>query len=287
MRLSIDAISGSRSGLQLEDVVFKAAVYGVILALVLLIVIPLLVVVSVAFTPTSELFSNPSAWFPENPTLEWWSIGFAELQEGLLHSLVISVGTALIALVITIPGAYVFGRKEFVGKQFVFYAIILSLLFPSIVLVVPITARWLQWGLYDSYIGLWIAFQIFITPFAIWILRDYFSKLPENLEEAAQVYGCTEFGAFVRVILPIAKPALIAVGFLAFLNGWNEFLFANLLTTSSGVQPAIVQLYATLHSGQGESIPWSMLMAQALIIGTPPAILYFVAQKGLRGAFGP
>lgn len=285
MSRSLESLVGPN--VHVEDVTFTVAVYAVVGAIVLLVALPLLIVIAAAFTPTSELFANPTVWIPEEPTTESWTRGFAELQEGLVHSFIISTGTALIALVVTIPGAYVFGRKEFAGKQFVFYAIILSLLFPSIVLVVPITARWLQWGLYDSYLGLWIAFQIFITPFAIWILRDYFSKMPENLEEAAQVYGCTEFGAFVRVILPIARPALIAVGFLAFLNGWNEFLFANLLTTSSGVQPAIVELYATLHSGQGESIPWTLMMAESLIIGIPPAILYFVAQRGLRGAFGP
>ncbi|WP_313695003.1 carbohydrate ABC transporter permease [Halorarum halobium] len=284
MRLSVDTLTGAR--FDLEDLVFRSSVYLVIAGLAALVLIPLVIVVAVAFTPSSELFENPAVWLPSEPTTQYWSEGFVELQEGLIHSFVISVGTAVIALFVTIPGAYVFGRKEFFGKRFVFYAIILSLLFPSIVLVVPVTARWLEWGLYNSYHGLWIAFQIFITPFAIWILRDYFSKLPENLEEAAQVYGCTEFGAFVRVILPIARPALIAVGFLAFLNGWNEFLFANLLTTSSGVQPAIVVLYSTLHGGQGESIAWGILMAEAIIIGTPPAVLYFVAQRGLRGTFG-
>jgi multiple sugar transport system permease protein len=251
----------------------------------MVVLIPVILVISASLTPSSELFANPAAWFPQDPTLAMWERGFNDISEGLFHSFVASTGTAIIALFVTIPGAYVFGRKEFPGKGFVFYAIVLSLLFPTIVLIVPITSRWLEWGLYNTYPGLWIAFQIFVTPFAIWILRDYFSDLPENLEEAAQVYGCTEFGAFVRVILPIAKPALVAVGFLAFLNGWNEFLFANLLTTSSGVQPAIVILYSTIHAGQGESIPWGLMMAEAIIIGTPPAVLYFVAQRSLRGAF--
>ncbi|EMA46931.1 carbohydrate ABC transporter permease [Halococcus saccharolyticus] len=284
MRLSVDIFGGERWSM--EDTVFQAAVYLVTVALLLLVLVPVLIVISVSFTPASGLFDNPAVWLPETITLRWWTSGFAALQEGLVHSVVISVGTALIAMAVTIPGAYVFGRKEFWGKQFVFYAIVLSLLFPTVVLVVPVTTRWLEWGLYNSYVGLWIAFQIFITPFAIWILRDYFSSLPENLEEAAQVYGCTEFGAFVRVILPIARPALIAVGFLAFLNGWNEFLFANLLTTSDGVQPAIVELYSTLHGGQGESIAWGRLMAQSLIIATPPVILYFFSQRSLGGVFG-
>lgn len=269
-----------------EDVLFRIGVYVVTLFFLLLVLIPILLVISVSVTPSTQLFETPASWLPQDITLQWWMSGFAALRDGLLNSFVISVGTSLLAMAITVTGAYVFGRKEFWGKQFVFYAIVLSLLFPSVVLVVPVTTRWLEWGLYDSYIGLWIAFQIFITPFAIWILRDYFSGLPENLEEAAQVYGCTEFGAFVRVILPIAKPALIAVGFLAFLQGWNEFLFANLLTTSDGVQPAIVELYSTLHGGQGESIPWGRLMAQSLIIAIPPVILYFFSQRSLGGVFG-
>jgi multiple sugar transport system permease protein len=283
MNLSIERFLGPHW--DVEDVVFQFAVYLLIAALCFVILVPLVIVVAASVTPTSELFANPAAILPQRPTFDTWVRGFTSLSEGLFHSFVISAGTAIIALVVTIPGAYVFGRKEFPGKGFVFYAIVLSLMFPTIVLIVPITSNWLSWGLYDTYPGMWIAFQIFVTPFAIWILRDYFSDLPENLEEAAQVYGCTEFGAFVRVILPIAKPALVAVGFLAFLNGWNEFLFASLLTTSSGVQPAIVSLYSTLHAGQGESIPWTLMMAQAIMIGTPPAVLYFVAQRSLRGAF--
>ena len=267
------------------DVVYQFGVYLVIAALLLVVLIPLVIVVSVSITPAEGLFSSPGTIIPQEPTFEAWVDGFNELKDGLIHSIIISVGTAIIALLVTIPGAYVFGRKEFLGKRFVFYAIVLTMLFPSVVLVVPVTVRWLEWDLYNSYIGLWIAFQIFITPLAIWVLRDFFREMPENLEEAAQVYGCTEFGAFVRVILPIATPALIAVGFLAFLNAWNEFLFASLLTSSDGVQPAIVQLYGALHGGQGERIYWGLMMAETLIIGVPPAILYFLSQRGLEGVF--
>jgi len=104
-----------------------------------------------------------------------------------------------------------------------------------------------------------------------------------NLEEAAQVYGCTQFQAFVRVVLPLSAPALVAIAFLAFLIGWNDFLFANMLTTGEGPRPAVVQVFFTTQGG--ERIFWSWLMAGCLIVGTPPVVLYILGRRYLQEAF--
>ena len=115
-----------------------------------------------------------------------------------------------------------------------FYMIVGTLIFPFILLIVPITITWIKIGLFDTFIGLWLAFQIFAVPYSMWILRGYFAQLPRYLEEAAMVYGCTQFQAFYRVMLPLAKPVIVSVLFLAFLQGWSDFLFSNMLTTGDG-----------------------------------------------------
>jgi multiple sugar transport system permease protein len=122
-----------------------------------------------------------------------------------------------------------------------------------------------------------------VTPFAIWILRDFFEKLPANLEEAAQVYGCSQFQAFYKVILPLSLPAVMATAFLAFLVGWNDFLFSNMLTTGTGPRPAVVSLY--LQTVGGESRYWGLVMSQALVVGLPPTALYLVARRYLTESF--
>lgn len=261
-----------------------AGLKAIVLALsILMIVVPLFYVVSVSFRPTTEVFLPTFHWLPQEPTTSGWESAFSELSDELLNSLIIGTGTAILSLLITIPGAYAFARKEFPGRRAIFYSIVIALLFPYILLIIPITDTWVTIGLYDSYVGLWVAYQVFVTPFAIWILRDFFERLPANLEESARVYGCTQFGAFVRVVLPLSLPAIAAVGFLAFLTGWNDFLFSNMLTRGSEFRPAVVQLF--LNVSGGGTRQWPALMAQTLIIGIPPTILYLVARRQLTQAF--
>lgn len=266
-----------------RDVVYNVGKYAVLAFYIAIIVLPFLYIISVSFRPQAELFTDELYFIPRDFTLEPWRRGFNILQENLWNSVLIASGTAIISLLISVPAGYVFGRRDFKGKEPAFLFLILSLLFPHIVLVIPIADMWNSIGLYDSMLGLWIAYQAFITPFAVWILRDFFRKLPSNLEESAQMYGCTQFSAFIRVVLPLAAPAVVAVGFLAFLTGWNEFIFANMITTGSGPRPAVVVLYSRVVGT--ERTFWAELMAQSLIIGTPPFVLYMFARRYLTEAF--
>ena len=261
---------------------FAALKYTILVLLLGMALLPFLYALSVSFRTPADFYGNP-IWIPSEITLAPWGRAFNELRGTLMNSAMIATGTAILSLLITIPGAYVFGRKEFPGKEIAFYTIVLALLFPYILLIIPITDIWNSLGLWNTIPGLWIAYQVFVTPFAIWILRDYFEKLPANLEEAAQVYGCTQFTAFSRVILPLSLPAIVAVGFLAFLTGWNDFLFSNLLTTGTGPRPAVVYMFVA--TAGGETTYWAELMASVLLIGAPPTALYMVARRYLTSAF--
>lgn len=265
-----------------SEIAFQAVKYLVLALFLAFVLLPIVYIVSVSLRPPDEIFSDPHL-VPRTVTLVHWKEGLATLADGLKNSFIIASGTVVLSLLLSVPSAYVFGRKEFPGKRLAFYFITLSLLFPFILLVIPITKMWTDLGLYNTYPGLWIAYQSFVTPFSIWILRDFFSNLPVNLEEAAQVYGCTQFSAFVRVILPLSMPAIAAVGFLAFLAGWNDFLFSHMLTTNLGPRPAIVELYVTVHTG--ESTAWGALMAQSLMTAGPPVVLYLLARRQLSDAF--
>lgn len=274
--MNIDRISSG-------DIVFDILRYGILFVFLGMVILPFVYALSVSFRLPAEFFTQDIYWIPRNPSLKPWITAISELRTPLWNSTLIAVGTMILSLIITIPGAYVFGRKEFPGKRPMFYMIIIVLLFPYILLVIPITTLWTSIGLYNTIPGLWLAYQVFVTPFAIWILTDFFSKLPENLEEAAQVYGCTQFTAFLRVIVPLSAPAIVAVGFLAFLTGWNDFLFSNMLTTGTGPRPAVVTLYLT--TAGGERNYWALVMAETLLIGAPPTVLYMVSRRYLSNAF--
>ena len=268
--------------MDLDDATFISAKYIGILLLIILNVVPLLYAFSVSVKPPAEWFGD-AHFLPKNPTIEPWIIAFDNLSGPLVNSVIIASGTAIISLLITVPGAYVFGRQNVPGKKFLFYVIIAALLFPYILLIIPIASVWNTLGLYNTIPGVWIAYQVFVTPFAVWILRDFFEKLPTDLEEAAQVYGCTQFQAFIKVILPLSLPGIVAVGFLAFLIGWGDFLFSSILTTGTGPRPAVVALF--LDTAGGERVDWSVIMAETFIVGLPPTVIYMMSRRYLSNAF--
>jgi ABC-type glycerol-3-phosphate transport system permease component len=248
-----------------------------------LVLIPYVYVIVTAFKPAEEIYDT--TWLPQRPSLEAWVEVFEvnRFHLYLWNSLVAGVGSAVLAILIAVPGAYIFARKEFRFREPFFYMIVGTLIFPFILLIVPITIAWIRIGLFDTFVGLWLAFQIFAVPYSMWILRGYFAGLPKNLEEAAMVYGCTQFQAFYRVMLPLAKPVIVSVLFLAFLQGWSDFLFSNMLTTGDGPRTASVAIYAS--TAGGERVDWQVLMVMTLLTGVPPVALYMLAQKHLAKTF--
>lgn len=270
---------------QISEEAVTYVAYAFALLIAMMILLPFLFVISISFKPPSAIFSNPLVIIPNDPTLQNWRAGYQAFEGFLWNSVIVATGTTVLSLVITIPGAYAFGRKDFPGREFLFYAIIIAMVFPFIILIIPIRSLWGQLGLFNTVYGLWIAHQVFVVPLAIWILKDFFENLPMNLEEAAQVYGCTQFGAFVRVILPLSAPAIAAVAFFAFLHGWNDFLFTNLLTLGGGPETATVKMYDALQAGTGDRVRWGILMTQALMTGVPPATFYMFTKRYLTDAF--
>ena len=261
----------------------KILAYGGLLFALLIVLVPYSYVALSAFKPPGEIFEVK--WFPDEWSLESWryAIESVEFHKYILNSFFAGLGAAAIALLIAVPGGYIFGRKQFKGKETLFYFIILALLFPFVLLIVPLTISWIKVGLYDTMFGLWLSYQVFIIPFGLWILRGFFEELPASLEECAMVYGCTQFQAFYRVMLPLAKPVVVSLLFLSFLIGWNDFLFSNMLTTGDGPRTASVIIYVMAVGG--ERVEWEVLMVLTLIAGIPPVILYILAQRQLMKTF--
>ncbi len=263
----------------------KLLIYAVLFVIVLVIMIPFLYIGITSVKSSADIWRG-SSWIPQPVSLQSWSEALTSLNihKNMFNSFIAGLGAMLIALIILVPGAYVFARKNFPGKEFLFYVVTGTLLFPVILLVVPITEIMVGAKIFNTFIGLWLAFQTLIIPFGMWTMRGYFAGLPKDLEEAAMVYGCTEFQAFYKVILPISLPAIIAVSFISFLIGWNDFEFSNMLVTTETIKPATVALYT--YTISGEQISWGPLMAMTILIGFPPMILYMLAQRFIVRGFG-
>ena len=260
--------------------IISFAVLGLVLALIL---IPYAYIIATAFKEPGEVFET--RWLPEKISLQAWTDVFEifAFHQFLFNSLIAGLGSALLAVLISLPGAYIFARKKFRFRETFFYLIVGTLVFPFILLIVPLTIIWIKVGLFNTFLGLWLAFQIFAVPYCVWILRGFFAQLSPHLEEAAMVYGCTQFQAFYKVMVPLAKPVVISVIFLSFLYGWSDFLFSNMLTTGGGPQTASVAIY--IATAGGERIEWEMLAVMTLIAGVPPVAVYMLAQKYLSQTF--
>lgn len=261
----------------------KVLTHGTLALVLAIILVPYVYVIVTAFKSPGEVYET--SWIPNQISFQAWRDVFdvAEFHIYIFNSLVAGTGCALLAIIISLPGAYIFARKEFPFREPFFYMIVGTLVFPFILLIVPITITWINFGLFNTFAGLWLAFQIFAVPYSMWILRGYFAQMPRYLEEAAMVYGCTQFQAFYRVVLPLAKPVIVSVLFLAFLQGWSDFLFTNMLTTGGGPRTASVAIYVA--TAGGERIEWELLMVMTMITGIPPVILYMLAQKQLSRTF--
>jgi multiple sugar transport system permease protein len=259
-------------------ILIRLLTYSGLFLLLSLVLLPFLYTVSISIRSPPEIFTKDFRWVPNNPTFEPWVKALTEykMSKYLLNSLYVALGTAALSLIISVPSAYSFARKRFFGRRVAFYVIAIAFLFPYVLLTVPIAVLWLENKLANTIHGLWLANLTFTTPFAMWILRDFFSKLPKELEEVAMVYGTTDLGAFFRVIIPLSKPVLVAVFFLGFLTGWEDFMFANVLTREE-TRTAVVNLY--FFTTQAGFTYWGEFMAAVIMVTLPPAVLYALLQK--------
>ncbi|MFC7231641.1 carbohydrate ABC transporter permease [Saliphagus sp. GCM10025308] len=270
-----------RGGQQdLSGILWSVARVLVVVALFVVALVPALFALSMSVRSAAN-FYNP-IWIPEDPTFEWYRQSWQSTAPLLENSYLRALGSTILTLLITLPASYAFARRDFAHKSLLFYAVVGVLLFPVIIAAIPITVTFIDIGLSDNIVGLWLIDLVFLVPFTVFLMRDYLSALPANIEEAAQVYGCTPFTAFVRVILPLSVPGILAVSFFAFVISWNEFFFGLLLTVDSA-KPAIASLNEAVSADA--SLQQGVVMARTVLISLPPALMYLFARKSLTQTF--
>jgi ABC-type glycerol-3-phosphate transport system permease component len=260
-------MSGRREGKFVAKIV---ALIGLAAGLVVINLLPLVLILKQAFTPERESFAWPPTWVPHTVTLaNFHAIGATiELGDGLRLSLVVALLTTASTLVLTLPAAWIAARRPRLDRP-LDTAMIVTRLFPSIALAVPLAALFVRVGLYNNPagLGLWLAHTLLALPFAFLILRNGFRSVPVELEEAALLDGATAFSAFRRVSLPLVTPSLAAAGVLVFLVSWDEFGYALLLqVTNRSLPPLLYYLAAFGHPGLASAVAAIMLAPALLII---------------------
>ncbi len=213
------------------------------------------------------------------PTSEAWSeriLGDSQVFRYVLNSFVVASGTCVSTLLLAVPAAYALARLPLRGKPLLMLLMLSSLMFPAIMLATPLFVVFSRLGLTDSYLGLILADTTLALPYAIVLLRPAFAAVPREFGEAAVIDGCSAFGVFWRVVLPLVLPGVATVAVLAFLWGWGDLVFALTLATDDSMRPVTTGLWGFFGATTSD---WAGAMAFATVAMIPPLIVFLVSQR--------
>ena len=259
------------------------AVDGLGVLVFLVMIFPVYWMVATAFKPGSDIFADTPVWFPTHPTLSNFSdaIHRPHFWTSIRNSLIVVVAVVTISLVLAFLAALALAKFRFYGRKAFIVLIIGVQMVPLNALIIPIYLVLSKAHQVDKLSGLVITYLTFVLPFTVWTLRGFLLGVPPELEEAAQVDGSTRFGAFIRILLPLIGPGLVATSIFAFIQAWNEYLMASVLVHSAGNETLTLWL-AGFITDRGTA--WGPLMAGATLTALP-VVLFFVAVQR-RIAFG-
>ena len=245
-------------------------------AALVLVLFPVYSIFVGSFESTNTLFSGTFYWLPHAATLDNYRTVIHAQSANVVTSLVVGLGTALLALVVAVPAAYALSKYRLRVTVILVSSLLVAQIVPSIVLATSlfIVFHWIN--LVNSYPGLIIADATYAVPFAILVLRAFLFSLPNELLYAARVDGATEWQTFRMIVIPLARSAVITVAVFAFLAGWGDFIFALTILNGSGIEPITLGIYTYLGN---YSTDWGAVMAAGVFAMVPAAILLVVAQR--------
>ncbi len=264
---------------------------------------PIAWLVSSSFQSEHEIISKPPHWIPQAPTMENFAAIFtakdkavtyetrkaadpasggfipstaSNLLPAMRNSIIVASVVVILNLLVGIPAAYALAKIHFRGRQGSIYAILATRVIPDIALVVPFFLFIRNLGLLDSLSSLIITYLAVTVPFSVFVLVSYFESLPDELDKAARVDGCSRWQTLLRVYLPLARPSLVAVILFAFLASWNEFLLALMFTqtTASQTLPIVVASFTSDFT-----ISFSFINAAGVLAIIPPVILALIFER--------
>jgi multiple sugar transport system permease protein/raffinose/stachyose/melibiose transport system permease protein len=252
-------------------------IYTLQLFVLLIVLLPFFWMFSVSLKPPEEPFAIPARLLPENPTLDNYASAFyPEFRRYFLNSIIVSAATVVISISAGLLAAYSFSRFRLWLLTALLIGVILAQMFPVGAMIIPIYQLMRDFDLLNTYVSLILAYITITLPVAIWMLRGFIRGIPVDLEEAAMVDGATRLQAFWRVIVPLARPGIVATAVWIIVVTWQEFLFALAFTSTREMR--------TLPVGMNDfigqyGIRYGELMASSVMVSVPIIVLFFFLQR--------
>lgn len=251
--------------------------YVLLTIAVIAVAAPFIWMILGSFKSTTELRQSPPTWLPENGSLDNYTRLFSQLNFGRYF-----VNSAIVAAVVTAGNllfcsmlGYALAMLNFRGKRVVFVAVLATLMIPGVVTFVPLFVLVANAGLVDSLPGLILPFLV--TPFGVFLMRQFILSLPRDLLDAGRVDGAGELRIFAQIILPLCGPALATLGILTFLGSWNNFLWPLVVAQTEDTYTLPVAL--ALYSKGQNSTEYGLLMAGATVVVVPILLVFLAFQR--------
>ena len=257
---------------------------GLGIGIFLVMVFPVFWMISTAFKPDEQIISLVPTWIPRHPTLQHFrdAVNKPFFWEDVKNSLIVVTATVAISIVLAFLAAVALARYRFsVRKLFIVLVIGIQML-PQAGLIIPLYVVLAKYHQVNMLSGLILTYMTFVLPFCVWTLRGFLLGIPKDLEEAAMVDGSTRLGVFVKILLPLMAPGLVATSVFAFITTWNEYIFARVLLNDQSKQTITVWLSYFL--GSSRHTDWGALMAASTLTAIPVVVFFLLVQR--RIAFG-
>jgi len=257
----------------------QAFTYLALVLIMIFVVGPIIWIAITSLQPMSNLMSVPLKVSFSNVTFEYYRSLFADRNfvKSVINTVVTTVVSTVLVLAVSSLGAYAVARFRFANKELLLFSILGIQLGPAVAYLIPlfIMVRWL--GLIDTWIGLILVFLAFVVPIGIWLLRGFFEDIPRELEPAARMDGCSRFGAFSRIILPLARGGIMATAIFVFISIWGDFLIPLIVTFSHSIT---LTVFASAFSGTYD-VNYGGAAATAVISGLPTILLAIIFRRHL------
>ena len=252
----------------------------VLLVFVLIALYPILQIVTVSLRPGDKLLSTSLEIIPAGATFKWYIALFTEqpFLRWIRNSTIIALAVTATGVCLASMAGYAFSRFSFAGKKSGMLALLVTQMFPATMLLLPLYIMLIYLKLINTYLGVIITYTATALPFCVWSMKGYYDTIPLSLEEAARIDGCTQFGAFRRVILPLAAPALVITGLFSFMTAWAEYLVAAqiLQDTELWTLPLGLKSFESNMSTE-----WGLYGAASLIVMIPVVGLFLLLSRWL------
>jgi N,N'-diacetylchitobiose transport system permease protein len=255
-----------------------ANVVGIVFTIIM--AFPAYWMINTAFKPANEVLLFDPHFYPHHFTLDNFisAVKAPAFLDVLRNSLIITISAVIAALIVGFLAALAVARFRFYGRRGLIMVILLVQMIPFIALLIPLFLMLNAAQLTDTLPGVTIVYVVLILPYTVWTLRGFIANVPRELDEAALVDGCSRWQTFIKVILPLTGPGLVATSIYGFIQAWNEFIIINTLNTT----PSNQNLMAWLLSNQTTRATfWGPLMAGAVMTSLPVVVFFLIIQRNI------